>query len=77
MTHAGTTHLTREDVERAAAALGPRRHRLWSSCLAHDVSMLHLTSSGEVYCARCCSLWSSDGQLLNQPEPPTHGSPAR
>jgi hypothetical protein len=61
---------TRADVERAAQALGDERHRLWISCLSHDVSVLHLTDTGEVYCGRCCSLWTPGGELLNEPAPP-------
>ena len=61
---------TRADVERAALALGDDRHRLWISCLSHDVSVLYPTDTGEMYCGRCRSLWTAGGELLNEPEVP-------
>jgi hypothetical protein len=64
---------TREAIERAAERLGADRYRLWISCLRHDVAMLHPTLTGEAYCARCCSIWAADGELLNEPVPDAPG----
>jgi hypothetical protein len=60
---------TRQAIEEAAERLGSDRYRLWISCLRHDVAMLHPTETGEAYCARCCSIWAPDGELLNEPMP--------
>ena len=63
---------TRSEVEKAAHLLGDERWKIWVNCGIHDWRALPETDSGEHYCPKCWTLWTSDGAILHVPDqPPT------
>ena len=67
----GWSMQTRSEVEKAAHLLGEERWKVWMNCGVHDWRRLPETDSGEHYCPKCWTLWTSDGAILHVPDQPS------
>ena len=63
---------TRYEVEKAAHQFSTQeRWSQWLRCGVHNWRALPKTDSGEHYCTECCTLWTPEGAVINEPERPS------
>ena len=61
---------TRDEVEKAAQALGDNRWDEWTKCGVHNWQTLPQTDAGDHYCPNCYTIRTHAGAILNRPERP-------